>query len=55
MSFYTIGERVGMTVRRLNELYAGTGQVGILASIRVGGAVTQAEAFKHLVHPTTTA
>lgn len=53
-SYYYIVERAGLVIRRLNELYAGTGQVGILASFRVGGAVTQSEAFKHLLHPTTT-
>jgi HK97 family phage major capsid protein len=47
--FYAIAERQGMFVQRLNELYAGTGQVGLLASFRRGGAALQAEAFKHLL------
>ncbi|HLA80925.1 MAG TPA: phage major capsid protein [Thermoleophilia bacterium] len=47
--FYAIAERQGMFVQRLIELYAGTGQVGLLASFRRGGAALQAEAFKHLL------
>lgn len=54
MNYYYIVERQGMAIRRLTERYADTGQIGILASFRVGGAVTQTEAFKHLLHPTTT-
>lgn len=45
--FYCLAERRGMTVKRLNELYAASGQVGILASVRMGGAVLQAEAFQY--------
>lgn len=48
-SFYWIGERQGMSIQRLDELYAGNGQIGFLASFRRGGVVTQAEAFKHLL------
>ena len=47
--FYAIAERQGMFVQRLVELYAGTGQVGLLASFRRGGAALQAEAFKHVL------
>jgi len=47
--FYVIAERQGMFVQRLIELYAGTGQVGLLASFRRGGAVLQADAFKHIL------
>ena len=46
-SRYALVERKGLSVRRLNELYAGTGQVGILATARWGGAVLQAEAFQY--------
>jgi HK97 family phage major capsid protein len=46
-NFYGLVERRGMRVRRLNELYAGNGQVGILATARWGGAVLQAEAFQY--------
>jgi HK97 family phage major capsid protein len=42
----------GLRVRRLNELYAGTGQVGILATYRFGCEVLQAEAFQYATHPT---
>jgi HK97 family phage major capsid protein len=42
----------GLRIRRLNELYAGNGQVGILATYRFGCAVLQAEAFQCAVHPT---
>ena len=41
-----------LKVRRLVELYAGNGQVGILANIRFGCAVLQAEAFQYATHPT---
>lgn len=44
-SLYALVERKGLTIRRLNELYAGNGQVGVLATFRMGGAVMQAEAF----------
>jgi len=47
--FYFIGERQGMFVQRLQELYAATGQVGLLASFRRGGVTTHAEAFKHIL------
>ncbi len=46
-AFYGIVERQEVTVQRLNELYAGTGQVGLLWSFREGGAVLQAEAFQY--------
>jgi HK97 family phage major capsid protein len=42
----------GVRVRRLVELYAGNGQVGILANYRFGCAVLQAEAFQYATHPT---
>ena len=35
-----IGDREGITFRRLNELYAGNGQVGFLASKRLDGKKT---------------
>ena len=41
-----------LKVRRLVELYAGNGQVGILANFRAGGAVLQAEALQYATHPT---
>jgi HK97 family phage major capsid protein len=50
--FFCIVERQGVTIRRLTERYAELGEVAFLASIRVGSDITQAEAFKHLLHPT---
>jgi len=44
-SLYALVERRGLVIRRLNELYAGNRQVGLLATMRFGGAVLQAEAF----------
>jgi len=41
-----------LRVRRLVELYAGNGQVGILANYRAGSEVLQAEAFQYATHPT---
>ena len=46
-SYYALIERRGLSIRRLNELYAGNGQVGFLATVRMGGAVLQAEAFQY--------
>lgn len=47
--YYGIFDREGrLSMRRLNELYAGTHQVGIRSSFRFGGAVLQAEAFQYL-------
>jgi len=48
-SYYHIGDRVGLTIQRLNELYAGTGQVGFRATRRVDGLLTLAEAVKLMV------
>jgi HK97 family phage major capsid protein len=45
--FYMIAERQGLTVQRLDELYAANGYVGLLWAFRVGGAVLQAEAFQY--------
>lgn len=42
----------GVRVRRLVELYAGNGQVGILANYRFGCAVLEGEAFQYATHPT---
>jgi HK97 family phage major capsid protein len=41
-----------LRVRRLTELYAGNGQIGLLANFRAGGEVLQAEAFQYATHPT---
>jgi len=44
-SMYALVERKGLVIRRLNELYAGNRQVGLLAVFRHGGVVLQSEAF----------
>lgn len=47
-SYYKIGLRGGMGVQRLNELYAGNGQVGFRFFTRVDGKLALAEAVKSL-------
>ena len=47
-SFYWIGDREGVTFRRLNERYADTGQVGFLATKRLDGKLVLPEAIKVL-------
>ena len=47
-SFYWIGDRSGINFKRLNELYAATGQVGFLASKRVDGRLILPSAIKCL-------
>ena len=46
--YYWIADRQGRSFKRLNELYAATGQVGFLASQRVDGKLILAEAVKVL-------
>lgn len=46
--YYWIADRQGRTFKRLNELYATTGQVGFLASQRVDGRLILPEALKVL-------
>ena len=48
-SYYWIADRQGRSFKRLNELYAATGQVGFLASQRVDGKMILPEAVKVLV------
>lgn len=45
-SFYWIGDRQGRSFKRLNELYANTGQVGFLGSQRVDAKLILPEAVK---------
>ncbi|WP_283673608.1 phage major capsid protein [Butyricicoccus sp. Marseille-Q5471] len=45
---YWIADRMGRTVQRLNELYAGNGQVGFIAAERVDGKVILAEGIQLL-------
>ena len=47
-NYYWIADRQGRTFKRLNELYAVTGQVGFLGSQRVDGKVILPEAIKTL-------
>lgn len=47
-SYYWIADRQGRSFKRLNELFAATGQVGFLASQRVDGKLILAEAIKVL-------
>ena len=48
LSYYWIADRQGRSFKRLNELYAATGQVGFLASERVDGKLILPEAVKVL-------
>ena len=48
LNYYWIGDRQGISLKRLNELYAGNGQVGFLASKRLDGKTVLPEAFKVL-------
>jgi HK97 family phage major capsid protein len=45
---YTIVDRMGMSIQRLDELYAESGMVGFLAHFRVGGGVVRGNAFRAL-------
>ena len=47
-SYYWIADRQGRSFKRLNELFATTGQVGFLASERVDGKLILSEAVKTL-------
>ena len=47
-SYYWIADRQGRSFKRLNELFAATGQVGFLASQRVDGKLVLSEAVKVL-------
>lgn len=48
LSYFTIADRGAMTMKRLNELYAGTGQVGFQVSKRGDSKITLDEAIKSL-------
>ena len=47
-SYYWIADRQGRSFKRLNELFAATGQVGFIASQRVDGKLILPEAVKVL-------
>lgn len=46
LGYYWVADREGRSFKRLNELYAPTGQVGFLASERVDGRLILPEAVK---------
>lgn len=48
LGYYWVADRVGRSFKRLNELYAPTGQVGFQASQRVDGKLILPEAVKCL-------
>jgi len=45
-SYYWVAMRQGVSLKRLDELYAANGQIGIQGAIRVDGELTQAEAVQ---------
>lgn len=45
---YVIVERQGMSIQRLDELYAESGLIGFLVYFRVGGGVVRPDAFRAL-------
>ena len=47
-NFYWIGDRQGVTFKRLNERYADTGQIGFMATKRVDAKLVLPEAIKCL-------
>ena len=54
-NYYWIADRQGRSFKRLNELYAATGQVGFIANQRVDGKLILPEAVQILkVSGTTT-
>ena len=55
LNYYWIGDRQGITFKRLNELFAGNGQVGFLASKRLDGKTVLPEAIKVLQQKSTAA
>ena len=52
MSYYWIADRTARTFKRLDELYAPTGQVGFLGAERVDGKLILPEAIKVMVMKT---
>ena len=48
LGYYWVADRQGRSFKRLNELYAATGQVGFLSSERVDGKLILPEAVKVL-------
>ena len=52
--YYWIADRQGRSFKRLNELYAKTGQIGFVASQRVDGKLVLPEAIKVLKQKSST-
>ena len=52
LGFYWIADRQGRSFKRLNELFATTGQIGFLASQRLDGKLVLPEAIKVLTQKT---
>ena len=53
LGYYWVADREGRSFKRLNELYAATGQVGFLTSERVDGKLILPEAVKVLAQKST--
>lgn len=49
-SYYTIADRAGLEMKRLDELYAGSGQVGWRTSKRFDAKVTNSDAIKFMAN-----
>lgn len=49
MSCYTVADRTGSVMQRLNELYAANGQVGFRMRKRMDGKVVDTAGIKHLI------
>ena len=47
-NYYWIGDRLGITFKRLNERFAETGQIGFIASKRLDGKLILPEAVQLL-------
>lgn len=52
-SYYWIADRQGISFQRLNELYAGNGQVGFRGFLRTDGKLTLSEAIKYYQNSAT--
>ena len=48
ISYYWIAQRQGIVIKRLDELYSETDQVGFLATLRIDGELTLAESVHHM-------
>lgn len=50
LSYYYIVDRLGMSMQRLSELYAASGQIGFRMSKRTDGRMTSAKAMTYFQH-----